>query len=395
MAHQSVSLSPPSLVLPVHLGISRGESLNPFTISVSWRESETNGGRPIVRYELKLTEIGTVADSSLVVVTPHATQLTHSFTNLQQNTIYMISITAVNRDGSTGPEMTSDPVEIIITTLPVGPPQIPDKPTVSMITNTSARISWTNPGGYRETYTLEIRRILDCGNETIQRIPGITSESYDQAGLMPVTTYDARILSVNFNGPSNFSDAARFSTVGMVMVGGGEGAVDDTLETTSGDTVTLTCSLDQVENDPVTFTWARQDGRPLPEGSTQADGVLTIPGARVEDSGVYVCSASGVQGSFTLSVQQFPEQASSGTLSTGGAVAITFTITLLVSLPVGVVIGLLLPQAVRRCVGGVRRMKRREGEEDEGDIYEEPDKMATVIPLSQNEAYVCSQQRNQ
>ena len=61
-------------------------------------------------------------------------------------------------------------------------------------------------------------------------------------------------------------------TPGMVMIGGGEGAVNDTLETTSGDTVTLTCSLDQVDNDPVTFTWARQDGRPLPEGSTQADG---------------------------------------------------------------------------------------------------------------------------
>ena len=75
--------------------------------------------------------------------------------------------------------------------------------------------------------------------------------------------------------------------------------------------------------------------------------------------------------------------------------AIAFTITLLVSLPVGVVIGLLLPQAVRRCVGGVRKMKGREGEEDEGDIYEEPDRMATVIPLSQNEAYAGSQQRNQ
>ena len=61
-------------------------------------------------------------------------------------------------------------------------------------------------------------------------------------------------------------------TPGMVMIGGGEGAVNDTLETTSGDTVTLTCSLDQVDNDPVTFTWARQDGRPLPEGSTQANG---------------------------------------------------------------------------------------------------------------------------
>ena len=65
----------------------------------------------------------------------------------------------------------------------------------------------------------------------------------------------------------------------MVMVGGGEGAVDDTLETTSGDTVTLTCSLEKVENKSVTFTWVRQDGRPLPEGSTQANGERggTIP----------------------------------------------------------------------------------------------------------------------
>jgi hypothetical protein len=58
----------------------------------------------------------------------------------------------------------------------------------------------------------------------------------------------------------------------MVMIGGGEGAVNDTLQTTSGDTVTLTCSLDQVDSDPMTFTWTRQDGRPLPEGSTQANG---------------------------------------------------------------------------------------------------------------------------
>ena len=33
-------------------------------------------------------------------------------------------------------------------------------------------------------------------------------------------------------------------------------------------------------------------------------GVLTIPGASVEDSGVYVCTASGVQGTFTLSVME-------------------------------------------------------------------------------------------
>ena len=64
--------------------LSLPPSLIPLSLSLS-----LSSGRPIVRYELKLTEIGTVADGSLVVVTPHATQLTHSFTNLQQNTIYM------------------------------------------------------------------------------------------------------------------------------------------------------------------------------------------------------------------------------------------------------------------------------------------------------------------
>ena len=52
---------------------------------------------------------------------------------------------------------------------------------------------------------------------------------------------------------------------------------------------------------------------------------------------------------------------------------ISIIITLLVSLPVGVVIGLTLPKAVRSCGQGVRRRRReeREEEEEEGEIYEE------------------------
>ena len=76
---------------------------------------------------------------------------------------------------------------------------------------------------------------------------------------------------------------------------------------------------------------------------------------------------------------------------------ISIIITLLVSLPVGVVIGLTLPKVVRSCGQGVRRRRRwenKEREEEEGEIYEEPDKMATVIPLSENEAYGLSQKKN-
>ena len=74
----------------------------------------------------------------------------------------------------------------------------------------------------------------------------------------------------------------------MIMIGGGEDAVNNTLLTTSGETVTLTCSLEQLDGDdddnPVTFTWARQDGRPLPEGSSQNEGEVIYQGYCACDS---------------------------------------------------------------------------------------------------------------
>ena len=76
--------------------------------------------------------------------------------------------------------------------------------------------------------------------------------------------------------------------------------------------------------------------------------------------------------------------------------AITFIITLLVSLPVGVVIGLMLSsQAVRRCAGRVWNLRKSRGRGDaEEDTYEQPDKMAAVIHLSENTAYARSGQRD-
>ena len=67
------------------------------------------------------------------------------------------------------------------------------------------------------------------------------------------------------------------------MIGGGEGAVNATLEATSGDTVTLTCSLDQVGNDTVTFSWSRQDGRALPQQSCHNEG-------KEDWNGVWMCA---------------------------------------------------------------------------------------------------------
>ena len=75
--------------------------------------------------------------------------------------------------------------------------------------------------------------------------------------------------------------------------------------------------------------------------------------------------------------------------------AITFIITLLVSLPVGVVIGMILSsQTVRKCARRVWNLRKSRGREDEGDIYEQPDNMAAVMQLSENTTYVRSGQRD-
>ena len=45
-------------------------------------------------------------------------------------------------------------------------------------------------------------------------ISGIEMLFYDLNELKPLTDYDARVLSINFNGPSDFSLPTRFRTDG-------------------------------------------------------------------------------------------------------------------------------------------------------------------------------------
>ena len=79
-------------------------------------------------------------------------------------------------------------------------------------------LTQSNPptGGYPDNYTVEIKRpIEDWTNESVVRVPGITDLSLEVTKLTPLTTYDARALSVNFNGPSEYtSPTIKFSTVG-------------------------------------------------------------------------------------------------------------------------------------------------------------------------------------
>ncbi|CAI8018598.1 Pikachurin [Geodia barretti] len=188
-----------------------GTSLNPFTIIVSWEQPETTEGHPIVRYELSLSDVGSGPESMRNVEVPSSANLEYIFNHLKQNTTYNVVLQAVNNIGGT--ERISDPVIIIVTTLPVGPPQVPAKPTVTLFNNTSARISWMDPGGYPDNYTLQIRSGMQNWTDD-GRTSGIEMLFYDLNELTPLTIYDARVWSINFNGPSGLSLPTRFRTVG-------------------------------------------------------------------------------------------------------------------------------------------------------------------------------------
>ena len=84
-------------------------------------------------------------------------------------------------------------------------------------------------------------------------------------------------------------------------------------------------------------------------------------------------------------------------LSTGGIVAITLVLTLLVSLPMGVMIGccgmwcIIKPHKYNPHEEKGQQLQ----EETNVDLYEVPDFLVeTNIPLSQNEAYGLTQRRN-
>ena len=71
-------------------------------------------------------------------------------------------------------------------------------------------------GGYPTNYTLEVKELLiNWDNDSVLRLTGDSSFlSHKLPDLTPLTNYEARVLSINFNGPSDFSAIREFSTVG-------------------------------------------------------------------------------------------------------------------------------------------------------------------------------------
>jgi hypothetical protein len=57
----------------------------------------------------------------------------------------------------------------------------------------------------------------------------------------------------------------------------------------SGGKVLIRCKLLYTEDKNIYLDWKREDGRPMPRGSTVSDGTLVIQNLQKEDSGEYTC----------------------------------------------------------------------------------------------------------
>ena len=64
-------------------------------------------------------------------------------------------------------------------------------------------------------YRLEVkRRVEDWEDDNVTMCNLTVYITQTLSNLEPLTSYDVRVLSVNYNGPSDFSTPAMFSTFG-------------------------------------------------------------------------------------------------------------------------------------------------------------------------------------
>ena len=72
-------------------------------------------------------------------------------------------------------------------------------------------------GGFPTLYTVEVKeRLEDWTDETVMRT-NTTDLNLALTDLKPLTRYDTRVRSQNFNGFSEFSQARQFNTFGVCM----------------------------------------------------------------------------------------------------------------------------------------------------------------------------------
>jgi hypothetical protein len=171
-----------------------------------WNPPSSNGGLPITAYTFQLSK--TEGFGSIIHSNPNA-GMDETVTGLTGNTRYYARVKAHNAAGA-GPWSSTRP----LLTAPTVPSK-PGTPTVSNITSTGARLTWTVPtnngGGTIDYYDVQVDNDPAFGSPIVNVDSPNNVE--DVTGLAPNITYYARVRAANTGvGTSDWSGSRQFVT---------------------------------------------------------------------------------------------------------------------------------------------------------------------------------------
>ncbi|XP_027860655.1 brother of CDO [Xiphophorus couchianus] len=238
---------------------------------LTWRPRHERGS-PVLEYVIKYRKEGP----------PLAEWITRSIsgslhklilTKLQPDSLYEVEMAAKNCAGLGQPAMmtfrtgkvrkgsgaSNDPPKTPAVPSPsLSPPEAPDKPTVSMATETSAYVTWI-PRGNRgfpiQSFRVEYKKVKRPGEDWVTAVENIPPSrlSVEITGLEKGTSYKFRVVAVNVIGSSPPSAPSKAYTV----VGGKthERPVDGPYitynEAINETTIILKWTYDPVNNTPI------------------------------------------------------------------------------------------------------------------------------------------------
>jgi titin len=203
------------------------EASTATSVQVSWTAPVDNGGSAITDYKIEYSTNGT--NWSTLTRTASATT-SATLAGLSPGTTYQVRVSAKNAIGVSAGHATG-----AVTTLAMAPASL----SVSNITSTSLRLTWTAPlsngGAPIRGYKVEISSNGGTTWTAIDR-PESTSLSYTVAGLTRATEYQFRVSAVNSGGTGIESNVVGETTQATVPT------VPTALATSSPTTSSVTVS---------------------------------------------------------------------------------------------------------------------------------------------------------
>ena len=211
----------------------------------------------------------------------------------------------------------SDPVSAMIT--PLGPPAIPETPTVSPESETSIRVVWEEPNnnGGKPITGYEVQYQKD-GADRWETSPHTgTGTSTIITSLVEMSEYHVKIKAKNELGSSDWSPTGKGRTVGLVVQITSSGNItsgnDAVFTVTLSKATTVTVNLTHTwtggygKSDPGTLDFTGETSKnytlPTARGSPEAGGGSVTVTIAIDTNAAYEI---GTSGSATVNIEQDP-----------------------------------------------------------------------------------------